>query len=157
MRNAAQFWPTKRLFLLQFNMYLKKKKKLYYITRHTYILFNISTAISPPSLNLKCLLFCFIYLEGNWYPRPLSTVFCVNDKSLEMHTEITNAKMILLRLFFFSCSDYFFFFCSDYFCSIAKSCPTLCGLMDCGMSAFLILHHLLEFAQTHVHWVRDAI
>ena len=37
-------------------------------------------------------------------------------------------------------------------CSIIKSCPTLCDPMD-----FPILHYLLEFAQTHVHWVDDAI
>ena len=29
--------------------------------------------------------------------------------------------------------------------------------MDCSMSAFPVLLHLLEFAQTHVHWVGDAI
>ena len=29
--------------------------------------------------------------------------------------------------------------------------------MDCSMPGFPILHHLLEFAQTHVHWVSDAI
>ena len=34
--------------------------------------------------------------------------------------------------------------------SVAKSCPTLCYPMDCNMSGFLVLHHLPEFAQTHV-------
>ena len=29
--------------------------------------------------------------------------------------------------------------------------------MDCSMPGFLVLHHLPEFAQTHVHWVDDAI
>ena len=29
--------------------------------------------------------------------------------------------------------------------------------MNCSLSGFLVLHHLLEFAQTHVHWVSDAI
>ena len=29
--------------------------------------------------------------------------------------------------------------------------------MDCSMPGFPILHHLLEIAQTHVHWVSDAI
>ena len=29
--------------------------------------------------------------------------------------------------------------------------------MDCNTSSFPILPYLLEFAQTHVHWVRDAI
>ena len=29
--------------------------------------------------------------------------------------------------------------------------------MDCSTPGFSVLHHLLEFAQTHVHWVSDAI
>ena len=29
--------------------------------------------------------------------------------------------------------------------------------MDCSMPGFLVLHHLLELAQTHVHRVGDAI
>ena len=39
-------------------------------------------------------------------------------------------------------------------CSVAQSCVTLCSLMDCSTP---VLHHLPEFAQTHVHWVGDAI
>ena len=29
--------------------------------------------------------------------------------------------------------------------------------MDCSAPGFPVLHYLLEFAQTHVHWVSDAI
>ena len=42
-------------------------------------------------------------------------------------------------------------------CSVAKSCPTLCDSMDCSKPGFPVLHHLPEFAQTHVLWVDDAI
>ena len=42
-------------------------------------------------------------------------------------------------------------------CSVTKLCLTLCDPMHCSMPGFPILHHLQEFAQTHVHWVRDAI
>ena len=41
-------------------------------------------------------------------------------------------------------------------CSLAKSCPTLCYPMDCSRPGFHF-HYLPEFAQTHVHWVSDAI
>ena len=47
----------------------------------------------------------------------------------------------------------FFDYCC---CSVAKSCPTLCGPMDCSMPGCRVLHYLPEFAQTHVHWVNDA-
>ena len=40
--------------------------------------------------------------------------------------------------------------------SVAQLCPTLCDPMDCSMPGFPVLHHLPEFAQTHVHWVGDA-
>ena len=39
----------------------------------------------------------------------------------------------------------------------AKSCPTLCNPMNCTTPGFLVLHYLQKFAQTHVHWVNDAI
>ena len=36
-------------------------------------------------------------------------------------------------------------------------CPTRCDPMDCSTPGFPVHHHLPEFAQTHVHWVSDAI
>ena len=41
--------------------------------------------------------------------------------------------------------------------SVTKSCLTLCSPMDCSTSGIPVLQYLLEFAQTHVHWVIDAI
>ena len=41
--------------------------------------------------------------------------------------------------------------------SHAKWCPTRCDPMDYSMPGFPVLYYLLEFAQTHVHWVSDAI
>ena len=42
-------------------------------------------------------------------------------------------------------------------CSVAQLCPTLCDPMDYSAPGFPVLHHLPEFAQTHVHRVDDAI
>ena len=42
-------------------------------------------------------------------------------------------------------------------CSASRSCLTVCNSMDCSTPGFLVLHHLLELAQTHVHRVSDAI
>ena len=41
--------------------------------------------------------------------------------------------------------------------SVTPSCPALCDPMDCSMAGFPVHHQLLEFTQTHVHWVGDAI
>ena len=45
----------------------------------------------------------------------------------------------------------------DCCCSVTKLCPTLCNSMDWNTPGFPVLHYLPEFAQTHVHWVGDAI
>ena len=42
-------------------------------------------------------------------------------------------------------------------CSVSKSCPAVCDNMDCSTPSFPVLHCLSEFAQTHDHWVSDAI
>ena len=42
-------------------------------------------------------------------------------------------------------------------CSVVKSCLTLRNPGDCSTPGFPVLHHLLELAQTHVHWVSAAI
>ena len=46
---------------------------------------------------------------------------------------------------------------SAFCCSVTKSCPILCIPIDCSTPGFLVLYHLLEFSQTHVHWVSDPI
>ena len=43
------------------------------------------------------------------------------------------------------------------FNSSVKLCLTLCNPMDCSTPGFSVLHCLPELAQTHVHWVGDAI
>ena len=47
----------------------------------------------------------------------------------------------------------------QYSCLLLFSCQVVsdCDLMDCSMPGFPVLHHLLEFSQTHVHRVGDAI
>ena len=40
---------------------------------------------------------------------------------------------------------------------VAQSCPTLCDPMGCNTPGFPVLHHLPELAQTHVHWIGNAI
>ena len=43
------------------------------------------------------------------------------------------------------------------FSSVAQSCPTLCNPKDCSTPGLPVHHQLLEFTQTHVHWVNDTI
>ena len=45
------------------------------------------------------------------------------------------------------------------FSSVAQSCPVSNSLRPHGLQqpGFPVLHHLMELAQIHVHWVGDAI
>ena len=46
---------------------------------------------------------------------------------------------------------------SVQFSSVAQSCLTLCDPMNCSTPGLPVHHQLPELAQTHVHWVGDAI
>ena len=46
---------------------------------------------------------------------------------------------------------------SVQFSSVDQSFPTLCDPMDCSTPGLPVHHKLLEFTQTCVHWVSDAI
>ena len=48
-------------------------------------------------------------------------------------------------------------FCNVSFSSVAQLWLTLFDPMDCSMLGFPVHHQLPELAQTHVHWVGDAI
>ena len=46
---------------------------------------------------------------------------------------------------------------ASQFSSVTQSCPAICEPMACGMPGLPVHHQLPELAQTHVHWVSDAI
>ena len=73
-------------------------------------------------------------------------------------------------MFLVWCSDVNFFPCVKIDCchyviegsgvqfsSVAQLCPTLCDSLNCSTPRLPVHHQLLEFTQTHVHWVGDAI
>ena len=49
------------------------------------------------------------------------------------------------------------FHVSDQIRSVAQSCPTLCDPMNRSTPGLPVHHQLLQFTQTHVHRVTDAI
>ena len=60
------------------------------------------------------------------------------------------SSLFFLTAYFYCCS-------TGKSCSVNKSCLTLCYPKDSSMWGFLVFHYLLEFAQTYVNWVNDAI
>ena len=51
----------------------------------------------------------------------------------------------------------FYFLERIQFSSVTQLCLTLCDPMDCSTPGLPVHHQLPEFAQTHIHWVSDAI
>ena len=47
--------------------------------------------------------------------------------------------------------------CSVQFSSVSQLCPTLCDPMNHSTPGLPVHQQLLEFTQTHLHWVGDAI
>ena len=76
--------------------------------------------------------------------------------------KLTTEFLILIFIVFISRSNISFFkspshFYNLQFSSVAQSCPTLCDPMNCSTPGLPVHHQLLEFTQTHIHWVGDAI
>ena len=72
----------------------------------------------------------------------------VTEQQFNLVTYVTMKTEQIIALFSYG---------SVLFTSVAQSCPTLCDPNDCSVRSFPVLHYLSEFAQTHVHWVSDAI
>ena len=71
---------------------------------------------------------CFPFSQGSWSPR------------------VTGKLPI-----------YQFWKHSVQFSSVTQSCLTLCDPMNRSMPGLPVHHQLLEFTQTHIHWVGEAI
>ena len=73
----------------------------------------------------------------------LQAVFKVQDKR-----DVAINILLCIYIYIYNYVLYF---------SVAQSCPSLCDPMDCRTPGFPVLHYLSVLAQTHVHWVSDAI
>ena len=81
------------------------------------------------------------------------TVIIFKNAGSQVLNSLENSiELLLWFLILYFC--YEMFFCC---CSVTKFSLTLCDPMNCSMPAFHILHYHPEPAQTHVHWISDAI
>ena len=115
--------------------------------------------IFPGSFNCLYLLSngqlgCFHFFSfKQWYGECLLTYFT----SVRFNYERSWVEMESLREYVYPILWNISWLVSGICCSVPQTCPTLCNPMDCSMPGFPVLHHLLEFAQSHIHWVTDAI
>ena len=97
---------------------------------------------------LRCVL-----QNGTWWI--FMKITCVIEKNV--YTLFGIEFYILLNQTWYLYVLVFCMFCGCLCCLVTHSSVTLCDPMDCSTPGFPVLHHLPEFAQTHVHGVDDAI
>ena len=131
---------------------------MYMYTEYTYKhVFYIYTFFHP---FLK--IFTFFHFQDMIF------VLCivVEEKKMPMYIWLICCKKKNLKILLYkSYTSYYMVFLKDerspvssvQFSSVAQSCLTLCDPMNCSTPGLPVHHQLLEFTQTHVHRVGDAI
>ena len=82
-------------------------------------------------------------------------IYIYTNKTVSLHIHLPNPSSISYFLFVCHLPINLFIFC--LFSSVAQSCLTLCDSIHCSTPGLPVHHQLLEFTQTHVQWVSDAI
>ena len=114
-----------------------------------YCFMNLSTALvrlSPRPQSPQC----------SWRPLMLQPMLTASSSPSASETTGINPTTAWVPVYL-SHSSPLIFCPSVQFSSVTQSCPTLCNPMDCSTPGLPVHHPLLELAQTHDHWVRDAI
>ena len=107
---------------------------------------------------LKCTVYCKVHSSGIVYSQSCTTSTTLehchhSSKKLHTHWQSFPTSHLLLQ----APGNDKYTFCLYQFSSVAQPCPTLCDPLDCSTLGLPVHHQLLEFTQTHVHWVSDAI
>ena len=87
--------------------------------------------------------YLLILLLGNLY-------FCCFSKFIYFHCFWSVQRQLAILLIIYQAACY-------WFSSVILFCPMLCNPMDCSTPGFPVHHQNLELAQTHVHWISNAI
>ena len=125
--STCQWYHTVFLFLWLTSLSIMSSRSVYVI---------VNSRVSSLWLNniLLCVLYIYIHLYLHW-------IFTYTFSPPP----------------FFCCWKTLKWFPSVQFSSVVQLCLTLCDPMNCSTPVLPVHHQLLEFTQTHVHWVGDAI
>ena len=97
----------------------------------------------------------FVYVVSLMFTTFRKCIECFSGReNRKLQTWLWRSKRIERSTFFsklFCVTEY------SVLSSVIQLCPTLWDPMDCSTTGFPVHHQLLELAQTHVHWVGDAI
>ena len=114
----------------------------------------------------ECLLYRWVSKVGDFWPLGSCSKKTFNESmgyfSIQVQIAVSSIyqyyEFYTLRVYVYMCVRVCVCVYSPHVCcSVAELCLTLCDSMDCSTSGFPVLRYLPEFAQTHVHWISDAI
>ena len=108
----------------------------------------VPNSLRPTRWATQALLSTEFLRQVYWNGLPFPTLGDLSDPGIEPASVVSLA---LAGRFFTSAPP------GVQFSSVAQSCLTFCNPMDCSRPGFPVHHQLPELAQTHVHWVSDAI
>ena len=88
-----------------------------------------------------------------------SLLQALNSAMVEQKKSQTRHKWMSMAVFQWNCMDIKIWVSCSFTVAVVESLSyvRLCDPMDCSTPGFCVLHCLLEFAQTHVLWVADAL
>ena len=120
---------------------------------HSSCPFRSNTDLSPCPVHGSLGIILVIYVCFRDFSSNLTGHQCLPNSSLPREKLADKFLHSLTHIYFISLLSVSFCCC----CSVTELCVTLCDPMDCSTPGFPVLHCLLELAQTHIHWVNDAI
>ena len=134
-------WPFHTSWNLDFLLYFLGPPLSSHCSLRLVILFNLHHLPRSPG---PTLIYEYALFFPGWLPFPGMYSNQIQNQFLKLSLTFSNVICLLWT-------------CLTPFSSVAQSCLTLCNPMDCSTPGFLVHHQLPELAQTHVHWVGDAI
>ena len=75
----------------------------------------------------------------------------LKSRDITLLTKVRIVKAVVFPVVMYGCESWTIK--KAEWVKVTQSCPTVCDPMDCSQPGSSVLHYLLEFAQTHVHWV----
>ena len=116
---------------------------------------SFSSCCSSLSLSLPFSLFLLFTQNMHFYFSIFFFIYFSNPLIDDIFTYI--CTYFYVTLFFSKNTVCYINMYSVQFSSVAQSCPTLCDPMNPSTPGLPVHHQLLEFTQTHIHRVGDAI
>ena len=102
---------------------------------------DMTERLNWAELNIR---YIYSSYRGSSWPRDQSHILCGSCAAGGFFTAESRGKLIFVNQLV-------------QFSSVTQSCLTLCEPMYCSPQSLPVHHQLLEFTETHVHWVGDNI